>query len=67
MQSTITDGKTFQDIMYKLFKEKRNKDIYILNAGEDAHSTKSHIHTLNNRFSKLKIKPKYFLFFVGVN
>lgn len=67
VQSTITDGKTFQDIMYKLFKEKRNKDIYILNAGEDAHSTKSHIHTLNNRFSKLKIKPKYFLFFVGVN
>lgn len=67
VQSTLTDGKTFQDILSKLFKEKLDKEIYVLNAGEDAHSTKSHIHSLNNRFKKLNIKPKYFLFFIGVN
>lgn len=67
IQSTITDGKTFIDVLEKNFEKINNKKLYFLNGGEDAHDTKSHIQSLNNRFKELKIKPKYIMFFIGHN
>ncbi len=67
VQSTITDGKTFVGALQKKFKIKKNKDLYFLNGGEDAHDSKSHIDTLENRLREINIKPKFFLFFIGHN
>ena len=67
IQSTITDGKTFIDVLYNYFKKVNKKNLFFLNGGEDAHDTKSHIQSLKKRFKELKLKPKYILFFIGQN
>jgi len=67
IQSTITDGKTFVDVLEKNFNKVLKKDLYFLNGGEDAHDTKSHIKSLEKRFKQLNLKPKYILFFIGQN
>jgi hypothetical protein len=67
-QRYIPDGKTYQDILQKLLSDKFSKDICISNAGVDGHSTFGHIASFQTWFPLIEnLKPKYFLFYVGVN
>jgi len=62
--SSITDGKTWCDILDNKLKIKFSP-IWINNAGFDGHSTVGHIVLIKDYLSKLK--PKIVIFLVGAN
>ena len=66
-QRYISEGYTFQDILRKEF-EKIGKNISIVNSGVDGQSTYGHIKNFDLWYNQIPdLKPKYFLFLVGVN
>ena len=61
------EEKTIVGILNKEFKDS-DIDIRIVNAGIEGQSTRGHIYNFEVWFPKLKnFKPKYFLFYVGIN
>ena len=66
-QKYITDGSTWQDVLQRRF-ESEGKKIVVANAGVDGQSTYGHIKNFSKWFNLIpNLKPKYFLFFIGVN
>ncbi len=66
-QRFIGEGFTYQDIIHKLFSDD-NKYISVVNAGVDGQTTHGHIKNFDYWFKNIpSLKPKYFLFFIGVN
>ena len=66
-QRFIGEGFTYQDIIRKLFSDD-NKYISVVNAGVDGQTTHGHIKNFDYWFKNIpSLKPKYFLFFIGVN
>ncbi len=61
---TITEGKTWTDILDTLLK-KRYDNIWINNAGLDGHSTFGHVIMLRDYISN--INPRMVLFLIGAN
>jgi hypothetical protein len=61
-QSLLSDGDTFQDVIYK------KTGIVIANAGADGMSTQSADSILENWLYLIpELKPKFFLHYVGIN
>ena len=66
-QLYVTDGKTWQDVIHKEF-EFDGKEVYIVNAGVNGHSTVGHIKSFEKWFSEIpNLKAKYILFYIGLN
>ena len=66
-QRYISEGKTWQDLLENSFK-KDGKEVLISNAGVDGQSTFGHIKNFEIWFPKIpNLKPKYILFYIGVN
>lgn len=67
-QRTITDGKTYQDVLQKFLSKKYGRQICVSNAGIDGHSTFGHLESFINWYPLIEdLKPKYFLFYIGIN
>ncbi len=66
-QRYITDGETWQDVLQDEFKAD-GKDVVVANAGIDGQSTFGHIKDFEWWFPHIPgLKPKYVLFYVGLN
>lgn len=66
-QRNIMDGETWQDVIQARFKQIGNEFV-IANAGVDGQSTFGHIKSFDWWFSEIpNLKPKYILFYVGIN
>lgn len=67
-QRYIRNGETWQDILEDLIQRNKDTSFYIANAGIDGHSTFGHIKSFDFWLSKIpNLKPKYILFYVGIN
>lgn len=67
-QRYVSDGNTYQDSLQSLLTEKYGKQICVSNAGVDGHSTFGHLESFRIWFPLIDgLKPKYFLFYVGIN
>ena len=61
LQSQISDGKTFVDLL------ETKKNIRLANYGADGHSSSGHIYTLELLNKYTELKSKYFIFMLGMN
>jgi hypothetical protein len=61
LQSQISDGKTFVDLL------ENKKDIKLANFGADGQSTSGHIHTLELLKKYTILNSKYYIFLLGMN
>jgi len=68
-QKYISEGKTWQDLLQEKINLKKNDIPFcIANAGVDGHSTFGHLASFDVWFPRIpKFRPKYFLFYVGIN
>jgi lysophospholipase L1-like esterase len=66
-QRYISDGETWQDVIENCYKQD-GKNVVVANAGIDGQSTFGHIKNFEVWFPQIpQIKPKYILFYVGIN
>lgn len=66
-QRYIHDGETWQDVLEKQFRQ-NGRDVVVGNAGVDGQSTIGHIKNFEIWFPMVpKLKPKYVLFYIGIN
>jgi hypothetical protein len=66
-QRYINDGETWQDVLENQFS-KDGRDVVVGNAGVDGQSTIGHIKNFEIWFPMVpKLKPKYVLFYIGIN
>lgn len=66
-QRFIDDTETWQSVLEQNFKQE-NKPYNIVNAGVDGQSTFGHIENFKIWFPEIKnLKPKYILFYIGIN
>jgi lysophospholipase L1-like esterase len=66
-QRYITDGETWQDIIEKRYKED-GREMKIANAGIDGHTTIGHCKNFEIWFPLIpKLRPKYIIFYIGIN
>ena len=67
-QRYVPDGKTYQDVLQTLLTNELAAPVCVSNAGVDGHSTFGHLASFDNWFPLISnLKPKYFLFYVGIN
>lgn len=67
-QRYVPDGRTYQDVLAKLLTNKNGRLVCVSNAGIDGHSTFGHVRSFQLWFPLIEgLKPKYVLFYVGVN
>lgn len=68
-QRYIPDGETWQDIFQSKLREfDLVSNACVANAGVDGHSTHGHLRSFDLWFPLIPdFKPKYFLFYIGVN
>lgn len=66
-QRYISDGKTWQDAMYRSLKQQEVK-ANIANVGIDGQSTFGHLKNFEVWFPLVpELKPEYILFYIGIN
>jgi lysophospholipase L1-like esterase len=66
-QKYIDDGRTWQEVMEKRFREE-GRTIRFANAGVDGQSSTGHIKNFQYWFNKIpNLKPRYIIFYIGIN
>ena len=67
-QRSITQTKTFQSQIEKLYQEDFNNSLCIANAGIDGHSTTGNLFALNHWLPLIpELNPKLYMLYVGIN
>jgi lysophospholipase L1-like esterase len=67
-QRYVPDGMTYQDVLQSQLTQKLGTVVCVSNAGVDGHSTFGHLASFEYWFPLIKdLKPKYILFYVGIN
>lgn len=66
-QRHVSDGKTWQDVLENCLKN-NGQNLLVSNAGVDGQSTFGHIKNFEVWFPNIpNLKPKYILFYIGIN
>lgn len=67
-QRYVPDGMTYQDVLQSLLSQELGRVVCVSNAGVDGHSTFGHLASFEYWFPLItNLKPKYILFYVGIN
>ena len=62
---TLTDGKTWPDLVLKQLQQRFGRDVWLNNAGMDGHSTFGHRILLDSHLAKYQ--PDFIVYLIGIN